>query len=139
MRPKTRDWLIICGEVGLFALVLFVLWLDEFIDLPYLLFGAPSKPFRLEEFLIETVLILIVAPIVIAVTFFIQYRSRRIEQFLRVCAWCRKVWMDDKWVRFEDYIQKSQALRSSHGICEECLSKQKLQAKQKREDKQQPC
>ena len=137
MKPTTRDWLIVCGEVGLFALVLFVLWIDEFIDLPHLFFGAPSKAFRLEEFLIETVSILIVAAIVIAVTIFIQYRSRRIEQFLRVCAWCRKVWMDDKWVRFEEYIHKSQALRSSHGICEECLSKQNLKARQKREDKQQ--
>lgn len=138
MRPKTRDWLIICGEVGLFAIVLFVLWLDEFIDIPHLFFGAPSKSFRLEEFLIETVLILIVAAILIAVTFIIQYRSRRIEHFLRVCAWCRKVWMNDKWVRFEDYMQKIQDLRSSHGICEECLSKQNLKAGQKLEDKQQP-
>jgi hypothetical protein len=137
MKPTTRDWLIVCGEVGLFALVLFVLWIDEFIDLPHLFFGAPSRAFRLEEFLIETGSILIVAAIVIAVTIFIQYRSRRIEQFLRVCAWCRKVWMDDKWVRFEEYIHKSQALRSSHGICEECLSKQESKARQKREDRQQ--
>lgn len=136
MRPKTRDWLIVCGEVGLFALVLFVLWIDEFIDLPHLFFGAPPKPFRLEEFLIETVSILIVAVIVIAITLVIQYRARRSEQFLRVCAWCRKVWMDDTWVRFEEYIHKSQALRSSHGICEECLSKQRSKARQKREDKQ---
>jgi len=137
MKPTTRDWLIICGEVGLFSLVLFVIWLDEFIDLPHLFFGAPSRPFRLEEFILETVSILILAVVVITVTLVIQYRARRVEQFLRVCAWCRKVWLDDKWVSFEEYMHKSQALRSSHGICEECLSKQNSKARQKREDRQQ--
>ncbi|HOS96042.1 MAG TPA: hypothetical protein PLR71_03995 [Deltaproteobacteria bacterium] len=128
MKPKTRDWLTIGGEAGLFSIVLLVLWLDEFIDLPHLLWGAPPTPCRLQEYILETLSILVTALIVITTTLVIQYRARRVEEFLKVCAWCRRVLVDDKWVSFEKYIEKSQSLRSSHGICEECLAKQKMKS-----------
>ncbi len=118
-----RDWTLIAGEIGLFIIVTVVLWLDEFVDLPYLLIGAPETPYRPQEYIIETVSILVVAIIVITITLFILIRSRRLERFLRVCAWCRKVWVDDKWVSFEEYTLKTHSLKSSHGICDECVAR----------------
>lgn len=134
MRPYIRDRLIITLEASLFTIMLLVIWLDEFIDLPYLLMGAPPTPYRLAEYLFETASILIVGGIVIMLTIAMQRRSRRNERFLRVCAWCRKVWVDDQWVSFEEYVEKSQSLRSSHGICEECQARLISKAEQKRTD-----
>jgi hypothetical protein len=91
--------------------------------LPYLLIGAPATPYRPQEYIIETVSILIVATIVITITLFILRRSRKLERFLRVCAWCRKVWVDDEWVSFEEYALKRHSLKSSHGICDECVAR----------------
>jgi hypothetical protein len=118
-----RDWVLIAGEAGLFLLVIVVLCLDEFVDLPFLLLGAPETPYRPQEYIIETVSILVVAIIVITLTLFLLKRSRRLERFLRVCAWCRKVWVDDEWVSFEEYALKRHSLKSSHGICEECVAR----------------
>jgi hypothetical protein len=120
---KARDWALIAGETGLFFIVTVVLWLDEFVDLPYLLLGSPATPYRPQEYIIETVSILVVAVVVITITLILLTRSRRLERFLRVCAWCRKVWVDDEWVSFEEYALKRHSLKSSHGICEECVAR----------------
>ena len=120
---KTKDWLLIAGETGLFFIVTIVLWLDEFVDLPYLLLGSPQTPYRPQEYIMETVSILVVAIVVITITLFLLQKSRRLERFLRVCAWCRKIWVDDEWVSFEEYALKRHSLKSSHGICEECVAR----------------
>jgi hypothetical protein len=128
----TRDWALIAGEAGLFFIVTIVLWLDEVVDLPYLLLGAPPTPYRPQEYILETVSMLVVAIVVITITMILLRRSRRLERFLRVCAWCRKVWVNDEWVRFEEYALIKHSLKSSHGICEECVTKLEKKAKQKR-------
>ena len=132
MKLNTRNWLIITVEAGLFFIVLIVLWLNEYMDPLYYLFGMPPSPHRLHEYFLESALILLVATVIIAMTIIILMRIERLEGFLRVCAWCKKVWVDDKWVRFEEYVLKKHSLKSSHGICEECLKRQDIKAKHKR-------
>ena len=127
-----RDWALVAGEASLFLIVAIVLCLDEFVDLPYLLLGAPETPYRPQEYIIETVSILIVAIVVITITLIILKRSRRLERFLRVCAWCRKVWVDDEWVSFEEYALKRHSLKSSHGICEECVARLEKKTEEKK-------
>jgi hypothetical protein len=129
---KPRDWALIAGEAGLFFIVTIVLWLDEFMDLPYLLLGSPPTPYRPQEYILETGLMLVVAIVVITITMILLRRSRRLERFLRVCAWCRKVWVDDEWVSFEEYALKRHSLKSSHGICEECVTGLEKKTEQKR-------
>ena len=118
----TRDWLIIASELIMFFIILAVIWLDEFIDLPYVFFGAPPTPYRIEEYLLESSLILAFGLCVIVTTFILLRKYRRLEHFLKVCAWCRKVWVDGTWVNFEDYALRRYSQHASHGICEECLA-----------------
>jgi hypothetical protein len=127
-----KDWALVAGELGLFLLVTIVLWLDEFVDLPHLLLGSPETPSRPEEYIIETISILVVAIVSITITLFLLRRSRRIERFLRVCAWCRKIWVDGKWVSFEEYALKRHSLLSSHGICEDCVARLEKKTEQKK-------
>jgi signal transduction histidine kinase len=49
----------------LFSLSMALCWLDELIDLPHLLLGAPSTPVNWQESLIETVMILFIAALVL--------------------------------------------------------------------------
>jgi hypothetical protein len=115
--------LIIWVEIGMFGLVLATLWLDEFIDLPHRLFSAAPTPYRVEEYLIETTSVTIIGIAVIALTWFLIKRLESAEEFVRVCSWCKRVFLDDCWVHFEEYLSKKQELSSTHGICESCLQK----------------
>jgi hypothetical protein len=123
MKLSARSMTIIIAEVLMFIAMLIVLWLDEFIDIPYQLFGDPPTPFRLAEFIIETVTCTIMGLVLIIGTVLLLRKNERIEQFLRVCAWCRKVWLDDSWIPMEQYLEKKHTLQSTHGICSECLLK----------------
>jgi len=120
MKQRNKDVAIIVIEIIAFTISLATIWFDEFLDIPYRYFGSPPTPYRLAEYLIETVMIGIVAIIIIVTTLLIQRRARRLEQFMRVCGWCRKVWVNDRWVPFEEYMEIKHQLHSSHGICDDC-------------------
>jgi phosphoenolpyruvate-protein phosphotransferase (PTS system enzyme I) len=77
---KSSDWMLIIGEAGLFFIVTIVIWLDEFVDLPSRLLGAPPTPYRPQEYILETVSILVVAIVVIAITFFSLRRAGRLQK-----------------------------------------------------------
>ena len=70
----------------------------------------------------------------IAVAGYIAYESRRrhleefnkLQKFLRICAWCKKICFidpetkEEKWATFEEYMELEHKFTSSHGICPEC-------------------
>jgi hypothetical protein len=132
MKLRKRDWGIIAGEAVLFFIVLIVLGLDEFVDLPYQVLGAPQTPYRPQEYILESASILIVAIIVMIGTILTLRRIARLERFLRVCAWCRKVWVDNEWVTFEEYALKQHSLKASHGICDECVVRLEKKSEEKK-------
>lgn len=129
MKQISRTWAAIISETVMFVIILAIIWVDEFLDMPYLLFGATPTPRRMEEYIVETVSVAMVVLLVIAGTVLLLRRLDRAERFLRVCAWCRKVWLDDRWVVFEEYVKKEHKLKSSHGICPECMLKIKTDIK----------
>lgn len=120
MKVNRQGFFIVAAEVAAFTVVLLVVWLDEFIDFPHLYLGAPATPYRIEEYLFETGTMLLAAAVVIGFTLWMLRRIRRLETFFRVCAWCRKVWIGDRWVRFEEYMAHTYSMSPTHGICTDC-------------------
>jgi len=110
-------------EICLFSITLLTIWLDEFIDMPKIFFNDPPTPYRIHEYIIESGMIGIVAVIVLIITFIGLKRIQRYEEYLRVCAWCRNVWLDGKWVKFEQYMEAQHSLQATHGICDKCHEK----------------
>jgi hypothetical protein len=135
MKQRSRTSAIIISEMVMFVFILAVIGLDEFVDMPHFLLGAIPKPSRMEEFIIEAGSVTIVAILVIAGTVLQLRRIDRIEKFLRVCAWCKKIWVGDRWVVFEEYIKKEHMLKSSHGICSECADKLKAETRGESDEK----
>ena len=82
--------------------------------------GARKTPLRPQEFWFEAITVLLVATAVIAATLWVFRRLRVLESFVQVCAWCRKVNVDDDWVSFEEYLKRELDVRSTHGICPTC-------------------
>jgi hypothetical protein len=105
-----------------FLTVLGIILADEIFDLPHLLLGATMSPARLEEYLIEGISVLCLAA---GVLYFSHYAARKIgelEAFLVMCAWCRRVKINGRWVPIEEYLKIKDELRTTHGICHECAN-----------------
>lgn len=46
------------------------------------------------------------------------------QEYVRICAWCRKIGVKDKWISIEDWIDSELERKTTHGICEDCKDKQ---------------
>jgi hypothetical protein len=69
---------------------------------------------------------------VLAVWFLVSVSTRRIlervrylEKFMRVCSWCRRIEYKGEWMRLEDFMKQGFDTPTTHGICPECLARQK--------------
>ncbi len=106
-----------------FVIVLLMIWLSSLLDIKHLLFGVPSRHYVWPENVLETILIIILAIIVFSNISHVLHRLRYLRGFLPVCASCKKIRLDDKWIPIEKYIQDRTEAQFSHGMCPECMVK----------------
>ncbi len=121
MRGARITRLIVPVEVAGFALVIAVVWLDELLDLPRLLFHAAPTPFRLSECVLESSLTLVLGATVVGVTRWVLRRIAYLESWIVLCAWCRRVRLEREWLPFEAFVRRHNA-NTSHGLCDECAA-----------------
>ena len=109
------------GAIG-FSVMIVMSWLTEILHIPHLVFGDPFTPnwHRAE---IRTVVILLIWAWVHWITRRLLKRLHYLEEFLRICGWCRRVCDDDKWLTMEEYFNSKFATRTTHGMCPDCLAK----------------
>ena len=110
----------ILGLVAIIALS----WVNELLGLPSLIFGTDHLG-GWHESLLETVIILLVAVPVIVLTRRLVARLHYLEEFVRLCAWCRKLHLDGEWVPLEEFVQRRFDAQTSHGICPSCRADQR--------------
>ena len=79
---------VILYESAAFACVIALIWLDEIIDIPALLLGAPETPVNWRESLFESVIIALLWAAVIRLTNKLFRRMKYLEGLLPVCAAC---------------------------------------------------
>lgn len=114
---------ILRGQAIGFSALVAVMWVVEIFRLPHLLFGE-SAEFILARPIIRTLTVLAVWALVHFTTKRLLRRLHELEEFLLICAWCRKVGDRDRWLSLEDYFDSKFATGTSHGICPECATKQ---------------
>ncbi len=124
MRPKTMFRIIFLEMVG-FVAVMAVIWLDELADLPYYLAVADRTPPRVPEAVLESALVVLVCAGVIASTIWLSRRIEHLESYIVMCAWCRRVRVDGRWITFEEYLCEKDNLETSHGLCKACAVEQR--------------
>ena len=115
---------VIAYEAAAFAGIIILIWLDELIDLPHLLWGAVPTPVNWGEAVFESAAALFVGLWIIYITGRLFHRMKYLEGILPVCASCKRI-RDDKgsWHQLESYISDESDARFSHGICPECARK----------------
>ena len=121
MQARRRELILWIEGVG-FGLIIVLGWLAEILGMPAILFSEPavmnwSRP------ILKTAVILCVWAAVHIATRRLLKRLHHLEDYLRICAWCRKMDHEGKWVTMEDYFGSAFATRTSHGVCPECSQK----------------
>ncbi len=113
-----------------FGLILFLSWLNKFVDLPHLFVAGDARLPKWRDSFIETLLILLIWAFVHSLTKRLVQRLHYLEGMLKICAWCRKVGEGDRWMRLEDYFAEDFHIDTTHGVCPECLKKLEEDTKQ---------
>ena len=116
------------GFLGIIVLC----FLDELMKLPSLIFSDHPFAFVYRRSTLEMLLVLGVWFLVSMSTRRVLERVRYLEKFMRVCAWCRRINYHDEWMRLEEFMQQGFDTPTTHGICAECLQKQKAAIEQAR-------
>ncbi|MDE3067171.1 MAG: hypothetical protein KGJ60_06415 [Verrucomicrobiota bacterium] len=123
-QTKEKSDAILWIEAGGFSSLIMLCWLTEMIRIPHLLFGEAFAP-DLRRAVLRSVVILLVWAWVHSATKRLLKRLHYLEEFLRICGWCRKVCHDGEWLEMEGYFSSKFATRTTHGMCPECLRKSK--------------
>src|SRR5688572_17142244 len=117
-RDVSRRMLLL-EAVGFFLIVA-IIWVDELIDLPHLLFGATRTPVRWGEGMIESALTIMVGAAIVTITLRAFRRIEYLESLIVMCAWCRRVRSGEEWLTVERFLEQQHQSRTSHGICSAC-------------------
>jgi hypothetical protein len=115
---------VVTYEISAFLITIAIIWLDEILDIPSLLWGAPRTPINWSESLFESVAIVILAALIIHITLKLFNKMNTLEGLLPICAGCKRI-KDDQgaWKQIETYVRDRSEAEFSHGICPECARK----------------
>jgi hypothetical protein len=119
---KPGQWVLWCEFIA-FGLIILMGWLDELAGLPHLVLGGPERASDWREVGVETAMVAIIGAAVMLLTRRLLLRLHYLERFLRVCAWCRKIGYEDRWMPVEDFFKQGFRIETTHGMCPECLKK----------------
>jgi hypothetical protein len=83
-----------------FIFVALLIWVNEYLDLPHLLLGAPRTPWRPVEVAIESGFVLLLGAAVTGVSWVTFRRLAYLESLLTLCAWRQRVGDAGRWMVF---------------------------------------
>jgi hypothetical protein len=107
---------ILAVEMVGFLAIIALSWANELYGLPSLIFGGGHRV-NWPESLLETAIITLVAVPVLLLTRRLVLRLHYLEEFLRVCSWCRKLNAGDEWIPVEEFFAQRFDTQTSHGMC----------------------
>lgn len=118
-----------------FLTVIVLCYLNELLQLPALIFSNHPFVIVYRRSTLEMLLFLAVWLMVASSTRRLLKRVRHLENFMRVCAWCRRIDYKGQWMPLEDFLQEGFDTPTTHGICHECLEKQQAIIRKAREQR----
>jgi hypothetical protein len=125
MENKSRKIKIVMYQNLGFLAIIVLCYLDELLQLPSLIFADHPFDFVYRRSMLEMLLFLAVWLLVSGSTRRLLKRVQHLEAFMRVCAWCRRIDCKGEWMRLEDFMEQGFDTPTTHGICPECLQRQK--------------
>ncbi len=121
-KKRTR---VLWYESAGFAVILGCIWTVELTGVENLVLWGKPRAINWPGVTMETLLILMVWAVVFVLSRRLVSHLLYLEAFLRVCAWCRKVGYEDKWIPLEEFFEQGLHVGTTHGVCPACLQKLK--------------
>ena len=119
---KRKENSILWIEAFGFSILILLSWVTEVTRIPHLIFNEPFAA-NWHRALIRTAVIILVWTWVHIATKRLLKRLHYLEEFLRICGWCRRVCDGDEWMEFERYFSSKFSTTTTHGMCPDCLKK----------------
>ena len=111
-------------EATAILFIIAIIWIDEILDIPYVLLGGPATPINWRESLFESVIILIIGAVIIRHTYRLLMRVGQLESTLPVCASCGRMRVDAEfWREVEQFVADRSKNGVGHSVCPDCLRK----------------
>jgi hypothetical protein len=131
MENETRPKVLLYQSAGFIAII-GLAWVDECLGISSFILGNHSflPEFRVST--LEMLLVLAVWLLVSASTRRVLEHVRRLEGFMKLCAWCHRVEHKGEWIRLEQFLEQGFDTPTSHGICQICLAREKAAAERAR-------
>lgn len=125
MKKKSQlTRIVLYQHIGFLAIIV-LCYLDDFFRLPSLIFSDHPSAFTYWPTTVEMLLVLAIWFFVSISTRRLMKRVRQLEEFMRVCAWCRRIDNKGEWMRLEEFMAQGFDTPTTHGICPECLETQR--------------
>src|SRR5215470_14986048 len=103
-----------------FIFVALLIWVNEYLDLPHMLLGAPASTWRPVEVAIESGFVLLLGAAVTGVSWLTFRRLAYLESLLILCAGCQRVGDEGRWMAFEAFMESRDRTETTHGMCPAC-------------------
>jgi len=107
-------------EALAFLFVALLIWVNEYLDLPHRLLGAPPTTWRPLQVAIESGFVLLLGAAVTVVSWLTFHRLAYLESLLILCAGCQRVGDEGRWLPFEDFVHSRDRVETTHGMCPDC-------------------
>jgi len=121
MALKESAKMTVLVEAACFAFILAFIWLDEAFDFPHLLLGMTPTPISWADALFESATTVALGAIVVFTTLKMSSNKSKEEKVVLICAVCRKVNKDGRWITLDDFIAENSSGTFAHGICPDCM------------------
>jgi hypothetical protein len=127
MKMKVRPKVLLYQSVGFLSIIAFS-WLDDWLNLSSLVFGDFAWLPEFRQSALTMLLILAVWFLVATSTRRVLDQLQRLESFMKVCAWCRRIEYKGEWIQIERFLEQGFDTPTTHGICQDCLEREKAAA-----------
>jgi hypothetical protein len=124
MEKKKRFTKVLYSQAAGFVVLIGLSWVNELIDLRSLVLGEHPYISDFRESTLEMLFVLAVWLIVYGSTSRMLARMEKLEGFLRMCSWCRRIGSKGHWLSTEDFFHRRFETKTSHGICDDCMKEQ---------------
>jgi len=112
-----------------FGAILLVSWLNELGSMTRRIHGRAPE-IQWQDAIVETIITISIALPVLWMTYRMSRRLFYLEDFLRICSWCKRIGRDGHWVTLEEFIHIRGDVKTTHGICPDCHHKMSDDIKQ---------
>jgi hypothetical protein len=111
-KSEVRNQLLVFQAIGFFLSIV-VCWLTEVLD----------APFAFPQVLFNTATLVILGTWTMYRSATLIARLRHLEGFFAICASCKHVRINERWIPVEEFMSAKSGLTLSHSICPCCTEK----------------